>query len=298
MNKLGALISRNAKIYLRDRAAVFFSFLSVLIVFFLYILFIGKNIKTGLENAFLRNGLNADLKLINLYSDSWTMGGIIGVGCVTVANGCMANFVHDTMLNLRNDLFVTPTSRVLIITSYFFSTLIITVVMNALMFVIIYAYLLIKGMAALAFMDLLAILGIITLSAISATILSLLLSFFVKTDSAHAGVVAIFTVLAGFATGAYMPLSFFPKAITYICTFYPATGTVVLMRNYIMKSVISEMSSQYPVPIVSALKEEYALFLKIGSWSIPNYLIVVYVLATTLILGGALALLIRKYKNK
>ena len=52
MNKLGALISRNAKIYLRDRAAVFFSFLSVLIVFFLYILFIGKNIKTGLENAF------------------------------------------------------------------------------------------------------------------------------------------------------------------------------------------------------------------------------------------------------
>ena len=115
------------------------------------------------------------------------MGGIIGVGCVTVANGCMANFVHDTMLNLRNDLFVTPTSRVLIITSYFFSTLIITVVMNALMFVIIYAYLLIKGMAALAFLDLLAILGIITLSAISATILSLLLSFFVKTDSAHAG---------------------------------------------------------------------------------------------------------------
>ena len=28
--------------------------------------------------------------------------------------------------------------------------------------------------------------------------------------------------------------------------FLPATGTVVLMRNYIMKSVISEMSSQYP----------------------------------------------------
>lgn len=298
MNKLMALVNRNAKIYIRDKAAVFFSFLSVLIVFFLYLLFIGNNIKAGLEYSFVNNGLIADSRLIKLYADSWMLGGIIGVGCVTVANGCMANFVNDSMLNIRNDFFVTPTNRVVIIMSYFFSTLLITFAMNLLMFVIIYAYLLINGMAALAFLDILAIIGIIALAAIASTILALMMSIFIKTDSAHAAIVAVFTVLAGFLTGAYMPLSLFPKAMTYVSTFYPATGTVVLMRNFMMKSVIAEMGDKYPAQIVDNLNSEYALNLTIGNFTIPHYLLVVYVIATALIFAGVIALVIRKYKRK
>lgn len=298
MSRLLALINRNTKIYLRDKAAVFFSFLSVLIVFFLYLLFIGNNIKSGLEYSFVENGLVADSRLIKLYADSWMLGGIIGVGCVTVANGCMANFVHDTMMHIRNDFFVTPTSRIVIIMSYFFSTVLITIGMNTLMFIIIYVYLLINGMAALAFLDLLAIIGIIFLSAIAATILALMVSIFVKTDSAHGAVVAIFTVMAGFITGAYMPLSLFPKAMVYISTFYPATGTVVLMRNYMMKSVIGEMGDKYPAQVIENLNAEYALDIAIGSYTVPFYLIIIYVLATSLIFTGVIAFAIRKYKSK
>lgn len=298
MNRLLAIVSRNTKIYLRDKSAVFFSFLAVLIVFFLYILFLGGNMKSGMESAFLAQGLAVNKKLIDLYADSWMMGGIIGIGCVTIANACMINLVHDSMHNIRNDFFVTPTNKTLIIMSYFFSTTLITFTMNLLMFIIAYGYLLIKGMAVLAFLDILAIIGIIMLSAIAATIFSLLISIFIKTDSAHGAVIAIFTVVAGFATGSYMPLSLFPKTITYICSFYPATHTVTLMRGVMMKPIISEMQTEYPSQSIEKLNQAYNIKLTIGNYTFPSYLLVLYLLATTLIFATVIALVVRKHKRK
>lgn len=43
------MVKRNLKIYFQDKAAVFFSMLSVIIIFALYIFFIGDSISSGLK---------------------------------------------------------------------------------------------------------------------------------------------------------------------------------------------------------------------------------------------------------
>ncbi|MFW5780453.1 MAG: hypothetical protein ACOCWI_03265, partial [Bacillota bacterium] len=190
MYKVGALISRNIKIFFRDRSAVFFSFLAVLIVFVLYLLFIGNSITSGLKNSLAANGFEVQHNLVKLFSDSWMMAGIMGIGCVTVANGCLANLVNDTALAKRRDFYVTPTNSVIVIMSYFFSTVIITFAMNAIIFFLVYFYLLTAGMAALSFGAVMAMLGLILLTSISSTMLMLSIAVFLKTENAHGAVVA------------------------------------------------------------------------------------------------------------
>ncbi|MCE2347505.1 ABC transporter permease, partial [Streptococcus thermophilus] len=46
---MSAMVKRNLKIYFRDKASVFFSMLSVIIIFALYILFIGDSVNSGLK---------------------------------------------------------------------------------------------------------------------------------------------------------------------------------------------------------------------------------------------------------
>ena len=51
MKKLTALIKRNLLIYFKDRQAVFFSMLTSILVFGLYLLFLKKNYTDVLSNA-------------------------------------------------------------------------------------------------------------------------------------------------------------------------------------------------------------------------------------------------------
>lgn len=46
---MSEMVKRNLKIYFRDKASVFFSMLSVIIIFALYILFIGDSVNSGLK---------------------------------------------------------------------------------------------------------------------------------------------------------------------------------------------------------------------------------------------------------
>lgn len=298
MNKIFALATRNIKIFFRDKSTVFFSFLAVLIVFFLYILFIARSITNGLEEALINNNLPVDTKLIKLFSDSWMMAGIIGIGCVTIANGCFSHFVLETQKNQRIDLYVTPTKKVFVILSYFCSTVIITFAMNAIMFFIVYGYLLGTGMTALPFLNIIGILALILLSSLSATMIMLSISLFLKTESTHGAIVASLSVVTGFATGAYMPLTLFPKLLMEVCSFIPATGTVVLIRNAMMDTVFADMAQKYPQQIVDELYRAYVLELNIGNWTVPKYAMVLYIIVTSFIFLGIIALAMRKHKNK
>ena len=51
MDTVLMMASRNIRIYVRNRMSVFFSFLSVIIIIALYVLFLGKVQVDGLRNA-------------------------------------------------------------------------------------------------------------------------------------------------------------------------------------------------------------------------------------------------------
>ena len=90
MNTLKYLISRNIKLYLKNKSTVFFSFLSMLIIIGLYALFMGD---VQVDSLVKEYSVNRDLAgwLIN----SWIMGGIITVNAVNITFEILINMVED-----------------------------------------------------------------------------------------------------------------------------------------------------------------------------------------------------------
>ncbi|MDD4316387.1 MAG: ABC transporter permease [Clostridia bacterium] len=298
MSSFLALTSRNTKVFLRDRAAVFFSFMSILIVFVLNILFIGNNIQNGIESSFTQNGFAVSDKLIKLFANGWMVAGVIGIGTITISNGSIGVLVHDNMTNAKVDFYVTPTNRVLIILSYFVSTVMVTFIMSMGMLAIVYAYLLINCMTALAFVDLLAITGIILLSTLSSTMIMTTVALFIKSENAYSVVSSLLGIIIGFASGAYMPLNIFPKAVGNVFGFVPTTGAVVLLRKHFMKTIISDMNNSIPETVTDGLVKEFGMQLKIGDWTVPGYAIILYLALAMAIALIVAAFALRRAKNK
>ena len=77
--------SRNLKLFFRDRAAVFFSLLAVLIIIGLYVLFLGDMVAGDLT------GVPGGRFLM----DSWIMAGLLAVTSVTTTMGAVGVVVDD-----------------------------------------------------------------------------------------------------------------------------------------------------------------------------------------------------------
>lgn len=72
---MSAMVKRNLKIYFRDKASVFFSMLSVIIIFALYILFIGDSVNSGLK--FLPHP--------NRLMRAWMLAGMLASASITTS---------------------------------------------------------------------------------------------------------------------------------------------------------------------------------------------------------------------
>ena len=87
MRQFGAICSRNFKIYIRDAGSIFFSFLSMLIVIGLMLLFLGDVTVDGVLSAVEQipgrnydNDMEAAKNIIFL----WTTAGILAINGATV----------------------------------------------------------------------------------------------------------------------------------------------------------------------------------------------------------------------
>jgi len=88
MNKLVQLTKRNCMVYVKDKSAVFFSLLSMLVVLLLMYFFLGDmNIDyiTDLQNTYGGERNSAvDLENANYLVQYWTLAGIMVVNSLTV----------------------------------------------------------------------------------------------------------------------------------------------------------------------------------------------------------------------
>lgn len=95
MFEFGQIIKRNMRIYLRDRTAVFFSLMAMLIVIMLMVVFLGDmniNAVTGILEGFGARDADKDRKNAELLVLWWTISGIVSINAVTI-----------TMASINND---------------------------------------------------------------------------------------------------------------------------------------------------------------------------------------------------
>ena len=115
MREIYYLVKRNALIYLRDRAAVFFSRLSMFIVLGLMAIFLGKMNSDDLVAILARFGERdtaADEKNASYLVQLWTMAGILVVNSVTITLTVLGAMVRDETRHRIVAFYVSPVKRI------------------------------------------------------------------------------------------------------------------------------------------------------------------------------------------
>jgi multidrug/hemolysin transport system permease protein len=211
------LTKRNLLLFFRNKAEVFFSFLSVIIILGLYVLFLSDLQVKGIKDTV------GDIEGVKALVNSWVMAGLIAVSTVTLALGALGRIVTDRENKSINDFLVAPIKRTNVFMSYILSTLTITFIISTVLFVIAELYILSSGGTLLSFIQIIEFMAIIILCVLSSSLLMLFVVSFMKNIQAFSVVSTIIGTLIGFVTGAYIPVGILPEGVQLVSNVLPVS---------------------------------------------------------------------------
>lgn len=279
------IAKRNILLFFRDKAAVFFSLLSVLIIIGLYVLFLGDLLRQGMDHF----GDKA-----RFISDSWIMAGVVGAASITTAMGSYATIVSDKESKKIKDFYSSPIERRDIVLGYIISSLFISFILCMVSLVLAEIYILAYGGSLLSFVRYLEIIGVVMLSVLSGSAMMFFLVSFFNSNNAFATGSAILGTLIGFIGGIYMPIGNFPSVIQSIIKVFPISHSVSLLRQIMMNDILTGI---LPAAALDNYQEFMGIFLKVGDTNIAPWMSILYLLASA-ILFFALSVIKLKRKSR
>jgi multidrug/hemolysin transport system permease protein len=237
------LVTRNLKLYFRDRASVFFSLLGVIIIVGLYVLFLGKmmvDYSTQLVGESAR-----------FLMTSWIVAGVVSVTAITTCNGAFGIMVEDTALNRLRDFKVSPIKRWQLVLGYVLAAMVVALLMTLFTLVLGELYIYLDGGEILGFLSLIKVLGIVLLSVFSSSAFIFLIMAFIKTQNAFGTASSIIGTLIGFLMGIYIPIGNLPTGVQTLIKLFPLSHSGVLLRKTMMNEAMD----------IELLPEEFKTFL-------------------------------------
>lgn len=247
MYNVNALIRRNIKVFLRDKAAVFFSFLSVIILLGLYFLFLGRQYTSGISFDAISTNLKTFLGV------GVIMGGVLVINTVSLSLGVMGTIVSDIETRRLEGFMVTPIERYKVILAYFISSTIVTVTLSVMMWLLTVLYV---GFASGYWYSiqtiLLSSLLILFYTFISSALMLFLVTL-IKSQNAFGALAGVLGTVIGFMSGIYMPLFVLGKGMANIASLVPFTHMTILLKQVILKEAYAEL----PALFAEGLAESY-----------------------------------------
>ncbi|MBW4258491.1 ABC transporter permease [Methanobacterium sp. YSL] len=247
MYNMTSLVRRNIKVFLRDKAAVFFSFLSVIILLGLYFLFLGRQYTSGTSFDSISTNLKTFLGV------GVIMGGVLVINTVSLSLGVMGTIVSDIETRRLEGFMVTPIERYKVILAYFISSTIVTVTLSVMMWLLTVLYV---GFGTGYWYSiqtiLLASLLILFYTFISSALMLFLVTL-IKSQNAFGALAGVLGTVIGFMSGIYMPLFVLGKGMANIASLVPFTHMTILLKQVILKEAYAEL----PAPFAEGLAESY-----------------------------------------
>lgn len=279
-----ALSARSVRIFLKDKAGVFFSLLAPLIVFVLFVFFLG-DVQIDQTKAIFQ-GMEYDEKAMKAFVNCWMIAGVVSVACVTVSFSAQSIMIADKQNGNLTDIAVTPVSRTVISVAYFMSNCLITLTILLCVLVVSFVYIAVTGWY-LSVADVFAVLGMTALSVLNASLISTLVCLFISSVNAHGAITGIMSAVIGFLMGAYMPINIFPKAVQYIVLFVPPTYSAGIFRNIFMRGALERLTEDLPYA-KDALGDAFSLRIDFFGHEIGAYIMLAVFAATIVIFSAAL----------
>lgn len=272
-----AFAIRNLKLYFRDRGAVFFSLLAVIITFGLYVLFLGDVYTQNLAEQGIPA---AEAKEI---MDHWVMAGIIAEAGVTISHGVLEVIIADKARRITKDFYVSPVKHSALTGGYLICAFVVSVLMISLTFVLTQAYILLSGGTATSPAKLPAVFGVIFLvSFASAGMMSFFVSIF-KSQQAYASASSIVGTLIGFVMGIYLPVGMYPSVVQWIIRCFPISHGAVLLRQIMMDDVMEEAFAGMPAPVLDKVCESFGVTYYFGDFKVTPLTSICILLVTGIV---------------
>ena len=270
MNSVKTLIKRNLLNYLYDPSSVFFSFLSVIILVGVYILFLG----TLQVNDIQFNV--GEIEGIRWLVNSWLLAGLLTVTSFTVPLSISSNMVVDLEKKVFDDFLVAPIKRSSIVLGYAISAFMIGVVMTSLTFLVGQLFLVFTGGEWLDVISMGWIFIYILLSNAVFSSLSFLMISFIKSTASVNAVNTIVGTLLGFLAGIYVPFAAFSDSVANVLKLNPAAQMVVLFRDTLMQGPMDVVFKDAPAQVQANYMRVYGVNLEIFEVAWPHLWIVLY----------------------
>ncbi|VED66551.1 MULTISPECIES: ABC transporter permease [Streptococcus] len=257
------LISRNRKVYTRDRLAFFMSFLSVIILILVYQVFLGQIQIDAIKEALNSDTASTDtIQMVNY----WLISGLTTIISMTSTLGAFGVMVSDREKKLSEDFKVSPISNFKIELSYAIFAILFGIVMT--MFSCIFAIGMFNGFSSLldfSTMDYLSILGVVSMGTVLAATIILPILAFIRTSSAFTTLSTIVGTFIGFISGVYLSIGSVGETLQQIMTCFPLTQVNALLKQILMKDAISKVFDHAPSTVITNYKESYGIILRNAS---------------------------------
>lgn len=245
MRKFMGLTKRNLLVFFKDRTMIFFSMLTPLIIFILYLLFLRGTYLSTLEDSarFLMDMGLVNTDDLGALANGLLLTGIMGSALITIPYNCLITLVNDRAAGIDVDITATPVSRLQIVLSYFAASAISAVLMTSVIMGVGLVVLQYTNPTYLTAKSILILFMVLIIGSISATAVFMTFLMFLKSSSASGAFLGILSAGCGFVIGAYMPIASFSTAIQNFCHLFPATGITILIRHYLLSDLLTHIDA-------------------------------------------------------
>ena len=289
MSVVLTLMSRNLRLFFRDRLGVFFSLLSALILFLLYTLFLGSGQVDDLQQSF-PGATEAEVKG---FVDTWMFAGIVGITAITTGLGAMNVFVEDSASGRFRDFLVSPIRREKLILGYLLSAGVVALIMTTVVLIISLVYLYLVDGVSFDPGQIATVYGFLALSCLAFAALSAFVVSFVRTAGAYSALSTIVGTILGFLAGAYIPVGALPEGVRTVINALPFMQASVPVRQEMTADSLQAMAGDQP-GAVAELQEVFGITASMGDWEITNGYVVVVLSVMTVVFTLLAAVQIRR----
>lgn len=283
MKEVFSLVKRNILVFVRDRSAVFFSVLSMLIVLGLMILFLGEmhseSITAILEQMGGNRNLEEDKENAGYLIQVWTLAGILLSNAVTVTMTVMGNMIDDEGNNRLASFYVTPVKRLQIALGYVISAWTIGTIMCFVTLGVAEAYLFASGQTMLTGVACLQLAGMIVLNTFLYSSVAYLVALFVHSESAWSGILTVVGTLVGFVGGIYLPMTAIPEKIAELLKYFPFLHGAAMMRVVCTKEAIETTFAGLPEEVIEVFREDMGIIVMLGGTEVTFAMQAAFLLA-------------------
>ncbi len=293
MKEIGYLVKRNSLLFLRERSAVFFSLLSMLIVLALMVIFLGRMNSRALVDLLSEWGgerdLAADERNAAYLIQLWTLAGILVVNAVTVTLTVTGIMVQDETEKRLAAFYVTPVSRLKLSLGYILSAWLVGTGMCLLTLAAGEGYFALQGYGLLKAGSVLKLGGMIALNTFVFATIAYLFALSVHNSSAWSGLLTIVGTLVGFVGGIYLPMDSLSAPVQSVLKCLPVLHGASMMREVCTQEAIVEAFAGMPQGAGEIFREAMGISVMAGEhkFSLGEQVAILLLYAIIAIVAGA-----------